>query len=147
MVHINRKLKIFKCALKSGTTPFASLFVTRRCNLRCGFCAIQDHPRAELSTDQWKEAMRRLMGFGVRNITFTGGEPFLREDIGELTRFASLKLECITWLFSNLARVTEEKLAAVRDLDFLCASVDHPEGETEKSFTRAIGLLKKSAAL
>lgn len=144
MVHLNRKLKIFKCALKSGATPFASLFVTRRCNRRCAFCAIQERPAPEMEARRWKEAMGRLSAFGVRNITFTGGEPFLRDDIGELVRFASSDLECITWLFSNLSLVTPEKIALVKGLDFLCASVDFPAGDG-RSLARALEPLKAAA--
>jgi len=144
-LNINRKLKIFKCALKSGATPFASLFVTRRCNLKCGICAIQDHPAGELPADRWEEAIRRLAAVGVRNMTFTGGEPFLRDDIGELIRFASVQQECITWLFSNLTLVTEKRLAEVKGLDFLCASVDRLDGPEGKTYSRAMKVLEQCA--
>jgi len=121
-MNINRKLKIFKCALRSGETPFASLFITRRCNRTCSFCSVPDHPvEKELTTEEWKQALRKLHTFGVRNITFTGGEPLLREDLGELIRFASIELECLTWLFTNLDNLTPAILVSLSALDFLCA--------------------------
>src|SRR3989339_842452 len=100
---LNRKLKIFRCALDSGGTPFVTLFVTRRCPFDCGYCNARRHDAGlELSATQWKTALKKLHGFGVRHVAFNGGEPLLRDDIGELIGYASQELGCITWLFTSL---------------------------------------------
>ncbi|MFH0921691.1 MAG: radical SAM protein [Fibrobacterota bacterium] len=131
---LNRKLKIFRCALESGATPFASLFVTRRCPLHCAYCsARRDAPGPELSTDDWKRAMKKLHGFGVRHMAFNGGEPLLREDIGELIAYAAHDLSCITWLFTSLTSLDDPLLGRLKHLDFLSASIDGLSGAGPRS--------------
>jgi len=129
-MNINRKLKIFRCAFQSGTTPFASLFLTRRCNCSCAFCNAHASAGKELSPDGWKRAIDILCTMGVRNIAFNGGEPLLREDIGEIISYASREKGCITWLFTNATLLDEGRLKPLKDLDFLCASPpDLPESQ------------------
>jgi MoaA/NifB/PqqE/SkfB family radical SAM enzyme len=142
-MNINRKLKIFKCALQSGETPFASIFVTRRCNMACSFCNVQEKRGKELTTAAWKRALKILHGFGVRNVSFNGGEPLLREDIGELIDYASMELGCITWLFSNLTLLTDAHLETIKQLDFICASLDGLSSENEKSDPGILQKLKR----
>lgn len=68
----------------------AIVMITNRCNLRCVMCRQWRQPHGpELSTDEWKEAIRALGKNGIKNIHFTGGEPLLRTDLKELISFAS----------------------------------------------------------
>lgn len=64
-------------------------FITERCNARCGHCFLDDRDRAgavkELSLDEI-ETLTRHMGRGLRHVSLTGGEPFLREDILGIAR-------------------------------------------------------------
>jgi radical SAM protein with 4Fe4S-binding SPASM domain len=64
----------------------ASLLVTGRCNLRCGMCSFwrDSHDGQTLSLPGWKDILRQLRDFGVRNISFQGGEPTLYPGIEEL---------------------------------------------------------------
>ncbi len=57
------------------------------CNQKCIHCyaAGQTHAEEpELSTDEWKEVLKRLREAGIPQVTFTGGEPTMREDLVEL---------------------------------------------------------------
>jgi 12,18-didecarboxysiroheme deacetylase len=61
--------------------------VTRRCNLKCIHCYAHAKDKAfknELSTDEGKALLDDLAQFGVPVILFSGGEPFVREDLPEL---------------------------------------------------------------
>jgi MoaA/NifB/PqqE/SkfB family radical SAM enzyme len=142
-MNINRKLKIFRCAFQSGTTPFASLFITRRCNCSCAFCRVPASAGIELSADQWKRAIDILCAMGVRNISFNGGEPLLREDAGEIISYASREKGCITWLFTNAMLLEEPRLKAFKDLDFLCASPPDLTGSQALPHPRFFRELKK----
>ncbi|MBW1769730.1 MAG: 12,18-didecarboxysiroheme deacetylase [Deltaproteobacteria bacterium] len=65
--------------------------VTRRCNLKCIHCYAHAKDKAfknELSTDEGKALLDDLAQFGVPVILFSGGEPFIREDLPELARYA-----------------------------------------------------------
>ncbi len=63
-------------------------FVTDNCNARCPFCFIDfDHPvklRDQMTLDQI-ERMVRQVGPCLSNVNLTGGEPFLRKDLKEIT--------------------------------------------------------------
>ena len=61
--------------------------VTRRCNLKCVHCYSQSADREyenELSTEEGLALLDDLAGFGVPVVLFSGGEPLLRGDLGEL---------------------------------------------------------------
>lgn len=64
----------------------ATFIRTVGCNLRCSFCDskytwIKEKTNKEMSVD---ELIEKCKEFGVRNITFTGGEPLLQKDSDEL---------------------------------------------------------------
>jgi AdoMet-dependent heme synthase len=62
------------------------------CNLQCVHCINASGPKnpwlKRLDTETVKRAIREAAGFGVKEIYFTGGEPFLHDDILELLAFA-----------------------------------------------------------
>lgn len=64
-------------------------FVTRRCNARCSFCFIDFEdpvPRSQEMTLDEIDRMTRTLGPTLANVNLTGGEPFLRRDLVEVTR-------------------------------------------------------------
>ena len=65
--------------------------VTRRCNLKCVHCyahAKNIHFDNELSTEQGKELINDLAGFGSPVMLFSGGEPLVRKDLPQLAAYA-----------------------------------------------------------
>ncbi len=57
------------------------------CNLKCLHCYASGQllsEESELSTAQWKKIIDTLKDIGIPQITFTGGEPTMREDLIEL---------------------------------------------------------------
>jgi MoaA/NifB/PqqE/SkfB family radical SAM enzyme len=72
----------------------------------------------ELTTKEWKNAIRFFADRGTNSIVFTGGEPLMREDIGELLEFAKSCGLRVT-LSTNallLADYIEEVVAYVDDV-------------------------------
>ena len=68
------------------------------CNQKCVHCyaAGQIHSdEAELSTDEWKAILDKCRAAGIPQVTFTGGEPTMREDLFELIHYAR-------WVISRL---------------------------------------------
>lgn len=67
------------------------LFLTRSCNLKCRHCYFSaGKPMSEeLSTDEWKEIIRKfaLLGQGS-TVTFSGGEPLVRPDFFDIAQEA-----------------------------------------------------------
>ena len=84
------------------------------CNLQCLHCyaAGQQHSaEAELTTEEWKQIMDRLKAIGVPQITFTGGEPTMRDDLVELIRYGQW---FITRLNTNGIKLTKEYCHALK---------------------------------
>ena len=84
-----------------------SLEVTRRCIARCVMCNIWKTPPClpELSAQEWLGVLRSPALTSLRELDITGGEPFLRADLGHLlegivelkdTHFRGLRTVAIT---------------------------------------------------
>jgi len=63
---------------------------TNRCNLYCEHCYRDAGTEAtnELSTEEGKALLDEIASVGTQLMVFSGGEPFMRDDILELTRHA-----------------------------------------------------------
>ena len=77
--------------LKRRIPLFLSWNITFRCNLQCKYCASCDAPRDELDTAQVLAGLDTVWDLGTRWITFGGGEPLVRTDIGEIFEYAKRK--------------------------------------------------------
>jgi len=83
------------------------LALTFRCQNNCIHCYTGGpHETPELNTDQWKRVMDKLQGVGIFLVTFTGGEPTLREDLPELLRYAQER-GMVTGLITNGRRLKD----------------------------------------
>ena len=61
------------------------------CNQCCVHCYAAGQKQSveeELSTEQWKQILDKLREIGVSQVTFTGGEPTMRDDLFELIGYA-----------------------------------------------------------
>ena len=68
------------------------------CNQKCVHCYAAGQTLSderELSTDEWKAILDRCRSAGIPQVTFTGGEPTLRDDLFELIYYAR-------WFISRL---------------------------------------------
>ncbi len=69
---------------------FATLNITDNCCFKCVMCNYwQTKTYDELSTEKWKDIFRQLKELGIKEISLSGGEPFLRKDIMELISYAA----------------------------------------------------------
>lgn len=72
--------------------PSNVLFIVgKKCNSRCIMCDIWKTKEKEENYGQIKKIIDGIHSLGVKNITFTGGEPFLRKDIFKIISYASKK--------------------------------------------------------
>lgn len=62
---------------------------TYNCNTVCEHCDVWRYKEDELTTGEVKGMVRELKKLGTRYITFDGGEPLTRPDIGELVDFCT----------------------------------------------------------
>jgi len=78
------------------------------CNQKCTFCYAAGQCKSrtkELGTEEWKKVIDRLYKANVPMVTFTGGEPTMREDIDVLVAHAE---KFVTRLNTNGINLTPE---------------------------------------
>ena len=87
---------------------------TWSCNLQCLHCYAAGQSLSseeELATGDWKRILDHLKRIGVPQVTFTGGEPTLRDDLVELIEYGQW---FITRLNTNGIRLTKEYCHALK---------------------------------
>ena len=78
------------------------------CNQKCVHCYAAGQKNAnekELSTEEWKKIIDKCRKIGIPQVTFTGGEPTVREDLIELINHAQW---FVTRLNTNGVLLTKE---------------------------------------
>ena len=75
--------------------------VTDRCDFRCVYCMAEDMtflPKAEILTlEELDRLCSAFVGWGVRKLRLTGGEPLVRKNIMSLVRALSRHLAAAPW--------------------------------------------------
>ncbi len=101
-------------ALLQKTAPLTfSLGVTSRCGYNYLYCSAKGRQGGEeLTTGEWVSVIRTLQDMGTAVLSFTGGEPLLREDLEELIGSVDDRSMCI--LFTSGQGLTREKASALR---------------------------------
>ena len=87
------------------------------CNQKCVHCYAADQIHAgeeELPTEAWKEILDRCRAAGIPQVTFTGGEPTMREDLIELIRYARW---FVSRLNTNGVKLTREYCRALHEAE------------------------------
>jgi MoaA/NifB/PqqE/SkfB family radical SAM enzyme len=113
---------LVKRSLKSPRTHHAQWMITRKCNYKCRGCNVwTDQDSKELSTDKIKEGLDVLRDIGVLEIVFSGGNPLLRKDIGEILDYASKYF--VTTVYDN-GSLAAKKVEALQNVDFVAISLD-----------------------
>lgn len=100
--------------LQGKRFPLAATFeLTDRCNLKCVHCYINQpagsvsHRAEELTTEQVKQVLDKMVDAGALFVTLTGGEVLLRPDFPEIYMHAKKRGMLVT-VFTNGTLITEE---------------------------------------
>jgi MoaA/NifB/PqqE/SkfB family radical SAM enzyme len=119
-------LKIFPLKIFGTKGPLTVIFnVTNRCNSLCKHCYAayydRDHTQ-EMTTAEAKSLIVALRENGCQRISFSGGEPLLREDIGELIDYVN-SFGMGSTLNSN-GILVPQRLPDIENVDVLAISLD-----------------------
>ncbi|MEW6756546.1 MAG: radical SAM protein, partial [Candidatus Latescibacterota bacterium] len=144
-----------------GAEPFNTLpvlsevAVTYRCNLRCRFCYAACGCRVSEDTDQEMDtaAVTRVLEVirreaQVPSVSFTGGEPLLREDLEELIA-AAVRLELRPNLITNgTALAGNGRAARLRAAGLVSAqvSLEGPSAAVHDGLTGVPGSFERTLA-
>ena len=109
------------------------------CNQKCIHCYAADQIHAEeeeLSTEEWKKILDKCREAGIPQVTFTGGEPTMRDDLFELVKYARW---FISRLNTNGIKLTEEYCRALREaeLDSVQITFYSPDSEVHNQLVGA----------
>lgn len=134
--------------------------ITRRCQLRCRMCQYRDflekvpvarQSEGELTTQEWRQVIDQTGWFSL--ITFTGGEPWMRDDCGKLLEYASARRR--THLITNGLLLDDSRrqlcidlapsTTGGRGLCFIGISIDGP-GSVHDYIRRSPGAFDKVTA-
>lgn len=106
--------------------------LTRLCNLSCDYCSELRDLGEDINFEEWRKSINIIYNLGNRDITITGGEPFIKDFLIELVRLSSAKNMYVS-VATNGNLLTPEILGSIDNagLDFLCISIDriHTEGD------------------
>jgi radical SAM protein with 4Fe4S-binding SPASM domain len=156
--YYNLQTRLFEKAARK-VFPIKAMFeLTYRCNLKCRHCYVvpsaADEGRKELETKQVFEILDQLTGAGCLNAGFTGGEPFLRNDIFEILGYAQHK-GLNVMVLTNGSLITPKKADRLKglgvnkiDISFHTTNQDTFDWFTKtagtyKKVLRSVGLLRK----
>jgi radical SAM protein with 4Fe4S-binding SPASM domain len=93
--------------------------LTYHCNLGCYYCYQKKFPcQKELSKRKWRSILKQLADSGTLYLTFSGGEPFVREDFLDIVENAR-KLDFGVSIISNGTLLTKESIARLASLGIM----------------------------
>lgn len=125
------------------------LALTYLCNNNCSHCyAGGSRETLELSTDLWKNIIKRLHQWQVPQLVFTGGESLLRPDLEELIRYAE-ELGLLTGLITNGRLLIEERCAELRQagLDYVQITLESCDGDVHDAMVGAVAFTETVAGI
>jgi len=117
--------------------------VTDRCNLRCVYClpacGVRWLPRAEvLRFEEILEVVRIAAALGVTHVRLTGGEPLVREDLGDLVAMLAAvpQLEDLSLTTNGVLLARQANALACAGLRRVNISLDTLNPERFRAITR-----------
>jgi len=119
---VKKAANIAARSLVHGKPHHAQWLITRKCNYRCLGCNVwKEQDENELSTDEIKHGMDILKEAGIMELVLSGGDPLLREDIGEIIDYATKRF--VTTVYDN-GSMAAKKIDLLRNVDFVALSID-----------------------
>lgn len=116
--------------------------VTRYCTRRCIYCSAgaiwgKSALDSVLSLGRYKEIIDEAARIGVRNLLFTGGEPFLRSDLPQGIRYAVEKGLEVT--VSTKASLSRNQLLSLKGAKLVQVSLDSSDPTVADRMTGSHG--------
>jgi MoaA/NifB/PqqE/SkfB family radical SAM enzyme len=111
---------------------YASFKLTARCHFGCPFCNVKKDMVPDLTTHDVKAILDNLSRSSVLMTSFEGGEPLLRDDIGELLRYARERCGFYLLFTTSVKDVLSYPLEEYgRFIDFFHISIDDGHNNLE----------------
>jgi radical SAM protein with 4Fe4S-binding SPASM domain len=146
--HDQRKAIIYKEYDRSAHQypVLSELAVTYRCNLNCEFCYVGKKKSPELSSADLKKILFKILHeVRIPSVSFTGGEPLLRDDLSTLVSYAA-RIGLWTNLITNGTLLDEPKVAELKAAGLASGqvSIEGPNAATHDLLTGIDGAFEKT---
>jgi MoaA/NifB/PqqE/SkfB family radical SAM enzyme len=93
---------------------YSSIMVTQNCNYKCSMCSFwHRRTEGELSLEEICEVTASMRRLGIAQVNFTGGEPFLRQDLEEIARRVGAQGFTMLQVTTNGSLATKARLTAL----------------------------------
>lgn len=114
-------------------TPLSVTFLTTgQCNFNCQACGIQSVVKKDIPRERFMSLIDEVAAAGAIRISFTGGgEPLMRDDMGELILHAKKKGLIVSMVTNGF--FIDKKLDQIRNLDLLLVSYDKTKQHKQKN--------------
>src|SRR5512143_3763470 len=95
------------------------IYINYDCNLQCAYCSVESGPtapRRALSLSTVRQLVDEALALNFTEVFFTGGEPFILDEIYAMLAYASARLK--TTVLTNamlLKNQRLERLCAIRN--------------------------------
>jgi AdoMet-dependent heme synthase len=119
--------------LKKNVPLCVGIHITSRCNFRCIYCygGYAEKHANDFDASVLLELVNELKSMGTLWITLTGGEPLLRQDIGEIVD--KIKKERIICAINTNGSLIKSKIDIVKKIDFVTVSLDGLEAANDSN--------------
>lgn len=111
-----------------------SFAISNRCNLKCKHCMVNADSCAEnefFTTEEIKQAFRKIIEAKPENITVTGGEPLVRKDFLEIITYLRENFDGTIGLMTNATLLNEKNVdVIVSCVNNISISLDGANEET-----------------
>jgi MoaA/NifB/PqqE/SkfB family radical SAM enzyme len=108
--------------------PLTVIFnITDKCNLKCAYCYANYYERRkdDLPFERVTAILDEVAAMGCKRVSFGGGEPLLRPDIGKIVDEVKKRgMECA---INSNGYFVPDKIEVLKRVDALCLSLDGDE--------------------
>lgn len=91
------------------------IYPTNKCNYLCNHCYASDFLYKELTLQEYSNIFRKLSDFGVFEIVFLGGEPFLRKDFLDIA-YTAREIGLGVKVSTNASLINGDNIKRIHDL-------------------------------
>ncbi len=110
-----------------------NLLINNDCNIKCFYCFPQVFKREvkQFTTEELIALIDDFHARGTEVMVLLGGEPLLRNDIGQIIRHVKSK-KMICEVITN-GYLVERKINEIKEVDSLCVSIDGDEESNDRN--------------
>jgi MoaA/NifB/PqqE/SkfB family radical SAM enzyme len=125
--------------------PFVlALFATNRCNLKCRSCLWRHNDWRDVPLEDLKALYRDASQQGFVATAISGGEPFLRKDLGELVRYVKQDCGMPILLFTAGWYLRARMDEVLPHIDMMMVSLDSARAERHDAIRGLPGLFDRA---